>query len=268
MATADIDYSHPMTTPIHRSPGSGWFSRLTKAPLRRRLLIYGGAVLFAGLLSSAVVLRRATEGHVVKNQIGLLLPSLELYESSVIRRDFYDMHFKSGDDASLAFHLLVPKSWIERDIEPPAEPAADGLARPELLAALSPPERDDALLEVSYQPVVSSVSLRQLMDDHAQQLGARILARQPGTFNNRQVEDALLKRHHPQLGPCLSRVTLSRQGDNLFIVTGTARESAYGELRKIFGAAVVSFTNGTPSGGTGTTGGTTGDTSLNPAASG
>lgn len=228
-----------------QSPNSGprWLSwphnRLLRGTFRVGILVAVTALLTVGF-----GYRRPAGGRIAQSQLSALLPSVGLFDAEVIRRNFYDMHFKPAEQPDLAFHLLVPRTWIERDVEIATDQDQAEDSEPVPLAILGSKDHDDALLEVSYLRPTQGASLRRLMDEHAQRMGARILARQPGSFNNRQVEDALLRRTHPQLGPCLTRVTISRHGEYLFLVSGSARENTYPEVREIFGAAAVSFTVG------------------------
>lgn len=180
-------------------------------------------------------------GRVTQHQLRLLLPTVDLVDTEAVQRDYSELQYTSAADRELAFHVLVAKNWQERQLGSLASRRAAEDKEPVLLTALTPQDRSDALLEISYVHLQTAAALRQLMDGHARRLGAKILARQPGSFNNRQVEDALVRWRHPQLGPCLTRITLSRQGDLLFIVSGSAQESSYAAVRTVLGVAAVSF---------------------------
>lgn len=225
----------------HKSPElasrrSAWPPKLTE--LRRRWLrvLAGGIV----LIFAAYAFTRPG-GRVTQTELRLLLPTMNLVEPAAIRRDYKDLQYSPASDPELAFHLLVPKDWAERRLTSLGSRRAVEDRDPVLLTAVAPKGGSDALLEVSYLHLQKPTALRQLMDGYARHLGAKLLARQPGSFNNRPVEDALLRWRHPQLGPCLTRVTFSRQGNFLFVVSGSAKESRYSDVRTLLGVATVSF---------------------------
>jgi hypothetical protein len=76
----------------------------------------------------------------------------------------------------------------------------------------------------------------------------RILARQHGDYNEREVEDALLAKEAEDERE-LTRFTASRHGEYIFIVTGTAPEKLYPEYKRLFGISAVTFEPSEPASG-------------------
>ncbi len=218
-------------------PRLGVLLRRMWTPRRMLLLLAGLLVLVA-----AIAVTRPG-GLVNRRQMRMLLPVADQLAADQIRLEFRELRYQPTADPSLAFHVLTPKAWTERRLDKLSSRRQGEDRVPVLLTAMEPSGRDDALLEFSYLHLQKPSSLRQLLDGYARNLGARIVARQPGSFNNRQVEDCLLRWNHPKLGMSLSRVTLSRHGEMLMIVSGSARESSYPEFRQIFGVAAVSFSS-------------------------
>ncbi|HPW18710.1 MAG TPA: hypothetical protein PLP83_10080 [Candidatus Aminicenantes bacterium] len=67
--------------------------------------------------------------------------------------------------------------------------------------------------------------------------GLEVLRHQTGAFSGRAVFDTLLKAP----GDYKVRMTFSRHGDKIYIVSGSAPVPAYEKFMRIFGVAAVSF---------------------------
>jgi hypothetical protein len=79
------------------------------------------------------------------------------------------------------------------------------------------------------------------MEVYVEKAGFQFVKRQRGEFEGRQVEDALLRIDSPSLGRTLTRLTVSRRGDLIFMVAGSCREEEYGKWKQAFAVAALSF---------------------------
>jgi len=170
-----------------------------------------------------------------------LLPANNLFNAEEIRAGFNRLKVKPLDKAELQFEMLTPKDWESRPITVAPDQLAADYEEFVPLAEIAPPGLDNVVLQVRYIRPGASATLVQLIDAFAKATGFQVVTRRAGRYNKREVEDALLSVSH-DLGTLYSRFTLSRHGDLVFLVAGSAPETEYGEYAKIFGLAAVSFT--------------------------
>jgi hypothetical protein len=202
---------------------------------RARLILLAGVLV---LLVSAVIALRSRAWR--DSQAQSLLPAMDLYTAAQVHDGFQRLQITPLSDASLSFQVLLPRDWVSYPFT--LSQAERARLFPVPLARISPLRRGDALVEVAYVSSPAAQPLDEVLERYRAQLSGRILLRRPGRYNGRLVEDALLRVHHQRLGDVLQRVTLSRSGDRVFLLLGSARPDAYEDLRLTLGAAAVTFT--------------------------
>lgn len=177
------------------------------------------------------------------NQLKEYLASEGLYSSEEVRRDLDRVQARPLGNPRLTFAVLVPKGWEDRPLGVSKEQIAADREKPVPLLEMGPRGKGskEAVLEVRYMRVAADVTLERFLLTYAHASGFEILGRLRGTFNGRAVEEALLRMKDPQGVPYLTRLTVSRRGELLFMVAGSAREADFGKWRRPFGAAAVSF---------------------------
>lgn len=198
-----------------------------------------GGANFNGAGSTTVATTGASSLSTV--DLSTMLPYANLYSSQEIAENFNRLKFKPLDDPGLSFEVLAPRDWEEDPIElTPAQLEQDKMVQI-ALADLTPKDNDDVRLEVRYIKASDDTNLGGFVRAFATKNGFELLGRQPGDFNGRQVEDALLRAQSKDKGATLMRVTASRHGDRIFVVAASCPEKDYDQWKKVFGAAAVSF---------------------------
>ena len=85
------------------------------------------------------------------------------------------------------------------------------------------------------------VTLERFLLVYAEKSGFQIVKRQRGDFDGRKVEEALLRMNSPKYGVMLTRLTVSRRGEYVFLIAGSCKEADYGKWRQPFAVASLSF---------------------------
>jgi hypothetical protein len=187
----------------------------------------------------------ATAGVTGMDSINLetAAPYNNLFSNENPRESFVNMRIRPYDRDDLAFTFLIHKSW--RDIPVVVQP--DALTHdsevPVPLTEQRAPEAEPGfpLIEVRYLRLELEVSLKDWVDYYLSMMNYTPLLRQSGTFNERDVEDIIIRSVEDSV-PYIARLTFSRHGNRMFLVIGSAAESIYGKYAKMFGLATVSFT--------------------------
>ena len=96
---------------------------------------------------------------------------------------------------------------------------------------------DGARIEVAYVRVPQDPALEEWARAYLESAGLEVLRYQTGAFSGRAVFDTLLKAP----ADYKVRMTFSRHGDKIYIVSGSAPVPAYEKFMRIFGVAAVSF---------------------------
>jgi hypothetical protein len=105
----------------------------------------------------------------------------------------------------------------------------------------APKGAEDVLVETRYIRVPDRVTLDRFMQVYVEKSGFEFVKRQRGDFDGRKVEDALLRMKSPKFGTMLTRLTVMRRGDYIFMVAGSCKESDYPKWRQAFAVASLSF---------------------------
>jgi hypothetical protein len=165
------------------------------------------------------------------------MPVFHIFTDEEIRQDFLRIQFdKPLDRPELGFQLLIPKTWDEV----PLTVSLDQLEHDDeniiSLALLRAPDKE-AQVEIAYCRVPQTVKLEEWARAYQEGNSLEALYVQTGTFSGRQVFDTLLKAP----GDFKVRMTFSRHGETIYVISGSAPASLYEKYMKVFGLAVVSF---------------------------
>ena len=143
---------------------------------------------------------------------------------------------KPLDLPELGFLLLVPDAWGEVPLTVTCDELEHDDENMISLALLRAPEKE-VQVEVAYCRVPETIALEKWARAYLEGNGLELLRFQTGTFSGRQVFDTLLTAP----GDYKVRMTFSRRGDKVFVVSGSAPASRYERYMKVFGLASVSF---------------------------
>ncbi|MBX9725422.1 MAG: hypothetical protein K2X81_28755, partial [Candidatus Obscuribacterales bacterium] len=95
---------------------------------------------------------------------------------------------------------------------------------------------------IKYMRVQPGVSAEDFLLSFAKMTGAEIVLRQHADYNGRKAEDALLKKTATDTKKEMySRITTSKRGDYMFVISSTVPQADYEKWKRIFGIAAVSF---------------------------
>ena len=199
-----------------------------------RMWIRRGILLIV-VLSAAIV--AAAPGALATQESFADMPTYNIFTNEELRQDFLRMEYDAPlDRQELGFLLLIPKTWKEMPLTISREQLEHDDENTISLALLRAPEKE-IQVEVAYCRVPEAIELEEWARAYLEGNGLDFLRFQTGTFSEREVFDTLLKAP----GDYKVRMTFSRHGDKIFIVSGSAPASLYEKYMKVFGLAVVSF---------------------------
>jgi len=165
------------------------------------------------------------------------MPTYDIFTDEELRRDFVRLEYdKPLDRPELGFLLLVPKSWQEVPLTVPRETLERDSENMVSLALLKAPEKETQI-EIAYCRVPETIAVEEWAHAYLEGNSLEVLHYQVGTFSGRQVFDTLLNAQEKYK----VRMTFSRHGDKVYVVSGSALTSLYEKYMKIFGLAAVSF---------------------------
>ena len=170
-----------------------------------------------------------------------LLPHVNVVEPDVLERDYVNMRVTPYGDPAFRFEVTVPRSFANQPVEVTRQQREEDASTPVPMAELTPRGDRSVLIEARYVRVPENVSLDRFIEVYVEQAGFQFVKRQRGEFEGRQVEDALLRVSSPTLGNTLTRLTVSRRGDLVFLVAGSCREADYPKWKQAFAVAALSF---------------------------
>ena len=170
-----------------------------------------------------------------------LLPYRKVASPQELESDYVNMRVTPYKNPRFYFEVAVPRSFENKPVEVTPEQLRQDNATPVPMAEFAPRGDKTVLIEARYVRVPARVSLDRFMVVYAHQSGFEIVKRQRGEFEGRQVEDALLRVSSPELGKTLTRLTVSRRGDLVFMVAGSCRAADYPKWKRAFAVAALSF---------------------------
>lgn len=171
------------------------------------------------------------------------LPSSNVISAEEMKKSFASLRITPFNDQSLFFEISVPSSWQSKKLEVSADVLKNDSSTQVPLAQLEP-DKGNAIMEVRYLRVPEDVSLSRFLQKYADASDYKMVTRQHGQFNDREVEDALLRKPLGNLGNQLTRLTASRKGPLVMFVASSCPEKEYGQWKRIFAAAALSFNPG------------------------
>jgi hypothetical protein len=170
-----------------------------------------------------------------------LLPYVKVAPPEVIKHDYVNMRVTPYNDPKFYFEVTVPTSFQNQPVKVTPQQLKEDSATPVPMAAFAPKDGRQVLIEARYVRVPAKVTLDRFMAVYVEQAGFEFVKRQRGDFEGRQVEDALLRVKSPELGETLTRLTVSRRGDLIFMVAGSCPEDDYAKWKQAFALAALTF---------------------------
>lgn len=170
-----------------------------------------------------------------------LLPHVNVVDPEVLERDFVNMRVTPYGDPAFHFEVSVPRSFENQPVQVTRQQREEDASTPVPMAEFTPKGDRSVLIEARYVRVPENVSLDRFIEVYVEQSGFQFVKRQRGEFEGRQVEDALLRVASPTLGNTLTRLTVSRRGDLVYLVAGSCREADYPKWKQAFAVAALSF---------------------------
>lgn len=170
------------------------------------------------------------------------LPYNNVVSADEIKSSYTRLNVTPLQRNDLYFEILLPNNWDSIPIEVPQEAIKDDAHHQVPLGQFEPKEKgSNAIVEVRYMRVPEEVSLTRFVKKYAEASGFEIVTRQQGTFNERPVEDCLLKKKTENFGMELTRITASRKGPLVMFVAGSCPEKEYEKWKKTFAVSAVTF---------------------------
>jgi hypothetical protein len=170
------------------------------------------------------------------------LPFGDLLASGEFSQTFGAHQFTPFGDSQFSFAISIPNRWESHLSEVDPDQLAHDSEAPVPVAEFAPGGADDVGINVQYLEVPAETPLATVIDNYVKANNGTLVTRQQLDSKGRSMEDALMKSTADDLGPLLTRVTLLRRGTIVFIFTGWCVEEKYEKYKRIFGAALESFT--------------------------
>jgi hypothetical protein len=160
-----------------------------------------------------------------------------------LKKSYSNFTYRPLKRKDLTFNLLIPNGWRDIPLKIPAKMLKEDTQRMIPLAEQIAPgdEKVSARIQVAYTRMDMEMSLHDLMDQYFKENKVDVLIRRQGTYNRREI-DEVVARFGKGSKSFLSRLTFSRHGDRVFVVSGSAGESEFSRYAPSFAAAVISFT--------------------------
>ena len=172
-----------------------------------------------------------------------VLPFRSLFTREELQSGFDRHRIHPLGEHQVAFDVVVPKDWQSQPVAITQEEILEDGKRPVVLARFTPPDRPDVAIVVAYVRLVGDDAGKRAIELAAKHRGATLAAGQRGDFSGRLVDDALLQGANSGADRW-TRATASRHDELVFLVLGEAPRDAYESMKRIFGAAAVSFAVG------------------------
>lgn len=206
----------------------------------------GGHIWWKGLLLAGVLLAFSACVKSEKEQkldLAGALVSSNLFSDEQIRKDFVNLTVTPFQREELAFSMLVPNGWRDNPLQVPAEIIKNATAACVPLSEQLAPEDQPghARIEVRYTKLDLVVRLPDWVEQFISSAGYTLLRHRHAVFNGRVVEDNLVRVVKGGKS-YIARMTFSKHGERIFLVSASAEEGYFNRYARIFGAAVVSFT--------------------------
>ena len=172
-----------------------------------------------------------------------VLPFRSLFTREELQSAFDRHRIHPLGEHQIHFDVVVPKDWQSQAVAITQEQILEDGKRPVVLARFTPPGRPDVAIVVEYVRLVGDDAGKRAIALAAKHQGATLAVGQRGDFSGRIVDDALL-RGDASGADRWTRVTASRHDELVFLVVGDAPRETYESVKRIFGAAAVSFAVG------------------------
>ena len=171
-----------------------------------------------------------------------LMPVTGLYSASDIGKELEWVQVTPHNRRKLFFQVLLPKRWEWREAKATQVQQQQDDKQPVPALEAGPRSDDQALIEVRYVRVPQEVSLTRFIQGLLSISNYQVLAEEDRVLSGgKKVHDALLKNQSSEFGLTLTRMVVSRRGEYIFIVAGSAPAASFDKWAKTFGAAVLSL---------------------------
>ena len=163
-----------------------------------------------------------------------------------IRQSYTNFTYKPYEREDLSFNILIPNNdWRDTPISIEPETLQQDTQQLIPLARQMAPEREkgEAKIEVGYMRLSMEMALYDYVNLFLQNNKDyfNLLMRRKGHYSMRAIEELLLTSEQDSKS-YMARLTFSRHGDRVFLVSCSALESEFMRYAENFTAAAVSFT--------------------------
>ncbi|MGB5615338.1 MAG: discoidin domain-containing protein [Desulfobacterales bacterium] len=202
---------------------------------------------WSGVMIVAAVLALAAPEAVAIDSLKLLhvFQKNDMPGSQEIQKSYTNFTYKPYDRQELSFTILIPNNaWrdIEISIDPETLQNDDQQLIPLACQKAPGSEKGEAKIEVFYIRLSMEIDLHDyvniILQNNTDMAG--VLMRRKGRYSGRAIEEILLASEQDSK-KYLARLTFSRHGDRIFMVSGSSLESEFKRYAENFTAASVSF---------------------------
>ena len=174
-----------------------------------------------------------------------VFPKNQMPGNKEIRESYTNFTYKPYEREELSFNILIPNNdWRDIPITIDLETLQQDTQQLIPLAKQMAPENEngEAKIEVAYMRLELEMALCDYVNIFLQNNKDHfdLLMRRKGQYTMRTVEDLLL-RSEQDAKSYMARLTFSRHGDRVFLVSCSALESEFMRYAECFAAAAVSF---------------------------
>lgn len=169
------------------------------------------------------------------------MPVGPLFTQAELDSEFETRRTTPFEDDTLSLSLGVRQSWKWVPLVTGQKSSTERLVPLVRCEADGDPE---AAVEVKYVTLTHEVDLRDWIDLFVDSQQTEVLAGQTGNYETESVVDALMRYRDPSETagePFVARIGFVKDGNRVFVVSGSARESRFLAHAKEFALAIVSF---------------------------
>jgi hypothetical protein len=165
--------------------------------------------------------------------------SNKLPDTTQLKNSYNNLHTTPFGREDLGFSLLVPSNWKDTQVTvKPEQLEQDSQNWIPLTLQVAPgEEKGEAVIQVAYIRLDLEMNLCDYVDQHLEANNYDVLMRRDGVYNQRSVDEVLVKSNNQ-----LARLTFSRHGDRIYVVSCSSPESEFNSHAQTFAAASISFT--------------------------
>lgn len=168
------------------------------------------------------------------------LPVGQVKSPKEIRADYFLAKSMPFGEKKLAFQILVPKGWKGLGLEVPTRESSNMLVPLGVFVPSANPASGQ-LVEVSYLLLQNEINPNDWLSVYIGESRMRLVKSQPVKYGSREATDVLVERRIDATSTAVTRLSVSKLGNWIVLVSCTAPKNDYKKLADTFALACATF---------------------------